>query len=97
VLTAGSGEEVGDEPGPLEGDDLLAGGGEHALEPLDRDVGDDPVQGLAVEVDDPQQLAREATWGSATASQMAPSSSSASPSRLTKRPAGGVVRKWERV
>ena len=41
----------------FERDDLPAGGGEHALEALDLDVGHDAVQGLAVEVDDPQQLA----------------------------------------
>jgi hypothetical protein len=57
-VTTGTLEERGDQPAPLQGDDLPPGGVEHRLQPLDLDVRDDPVQRLAVEVDDPQQLAQ---------------------------------------
>lgn len=56
IGAAGSLEQVGDEPTPLQRHDLPAGGREHALEALDLDVGHNAVQGLAVEVDHPQQL-----------------------------------------
>src|SRR5690606_26348714 len=42
----------------LELDDLPAGGGEHPLQLVGGDVGHDPVQRLAVEVDDPYELAQ---------------------------------------
>ena len=57
-LATGPGEDVRDEPAPLEHDDLPAGGSEHPLELGDLDVGHHPVQRLPVEVDHPEQLAQ---------------------------------------
>ena len=57
-LATGPGEDVRDEPAPLEHDDLPSGGSEHPLELGDLDVGHHPVQRLPVEVDHPEQLAQ---------------------------------------
>jgi hypothetical protein len=55
--TAWAPEDLGDGPAPLQGQHLPPSSGEHSLQSLDLDVGDDPVQRLAVQVDHPQQLA----------------------------------------
>ena len=85
---AGPLEELADESPPLQGHDLPACRGEHGAESLDLDIGDDSVQGLWFRSTTHSSSPRRATAGSATASQMAPSSSSASPMRLMNRPAG---------
>lgn len=56
-LAARSGEEFGELLAVLEGEDLPAGRLEHAGEAFGGEGGDDAVQGLAVEVDDPDDLA----------------------------------------
>ena len=57
VLAAGLCEQLGQEPPVLEGDDLPARRGEHRLQAGRRDVRHDTVERLAVEVDDPDDLA----------------------------------------
>lgn len=57
-VAAGPAEQLVQQPAVLDGEDLPAGRGEHPLDPRRADRGDDPVQGLAVEVDDPHHLAQ---------------------------------------
>ncbi len=61
-LTSLTGEDGLEPAPPLTREHLPAGGGEHALEALDLDVGDDPVEGLAVEIDDPRDFAERADF-----------------------------------
>ena len=58
VSSAGSGEQLLEQAPPPHGDDLPAGGLEHGFDAARGDVGDDAVQRLAVEVDDPHDLAQ---------------------------------------
>ena len=53
---AGALEQRGQRGAVLHLEDLPAGGREHPLPPADRNVRHDPVQGLPVEIDDPQHL-----------------------------------------
>ena len=59
-LAARGGEHGFESAPPRAGEHLPAGGVEHALQPADLDVGDDPVERLAVEIDDPHDLAEAA-------------------------------------
>ncbi len=54
---AGPGEQLLQQPPVLHGEHLPARGVEHALQPGGADVGHDPVEGLPVQVDDPDDLA----------------------------------------
>ena len=58
ALPAGTGEQLLQQMAVLDGEDLPAGGGEHALQPAGRHARHHPVQGLPVEVDDPDHLAQ---------------------------------------
>ena len=57
-MAPGPGEEQLQLVAVLDGDDLPARRGEHALDAEDPDVGDHPVERLAVHVDDPDDLAQ---------------------------------------
>jgi hypothetical protein len=55
---AGAGEQLLQHPAVLHGEHLPAGGGEHPLQPGRAHRGDDAVQRLPVEIDDPDYLAQ---------------------------------------
>ena len=80
------GEQLLQQPAVLDREHLPAGRREHALQPAAPHVGHHPVQRLPVEVHDPDDLAQLGHVGSRTASQTAPSSSSASPTSEYCRP-----------
>ena len=56
-LAARPGEQLLEQPPVLQRDDLPARRAEHAAQPVGRDQRDDPVERLAVHVDDPDDLA----------------------------------------
>ena len=84
-------EQLGQQAPVLDGQAVPARRLEHGPQAVGGDLGDDPVERLAVEVDDPQHLAEaREVIGSSSASQQAPSSSSASPTSAIWRPPTGT-------